>query len=117
MSMADSGSRPEQDQEPGLFRTLAQDFHRVLADMRRVGLKRSMSRTLLFALAVEGLLNFLQNGCFGVRDPSDAKKSAGLLGDLAGSPRDVVLELLEFRWFECFLQFRDFCCSQPDSRW
>ncbi len=45
--MADSGSRPEQDQEPGLFRTLAQDFRRVLADMRRVGLKRSMSRTLL----------------------------------------------------------------------
>ena len=45
--MADSGSGPEQDQEPGLFRTLAQDFRRVLADMRRVGLKRSMSRTLL----------------------------------------------------------------------
>ncbi len=44
--MADSGSGPEQDQEPGLFRTLAQDFRRVLADMRRVGLKRSMSRTL-----------------------------------------------------------------------
>jgi hypothetical protein len=46
MSMADSGSRPEQDQESGFFRTIAQDFHRVLADMRRVGFKRSMSRTL-----------------------------------------------------------------------
>ena len=44
--MADSGSRPDKDQEPGLFRTLAQDFRRVPADMRRVGLKRSMSRTL-----------------------------------------------------------------------
>jgi serine phosphatase RsbU (regulator of sigma subunit) len=46
MQMADSGSHPEQDQEPGFFRTIAQDFHRVLADMRRVGFKRSMSRTL-----------------------------------------------------------------------
>lgn len=44
--MADSGSRPDQDHEPGLFRTLGLDFRRVLADMRRVGLKRSMSRTL-----------------------------------------------------------------------
>ena len=42
--MADSGSRPGQD--PGLFRTLGQDFSRVMTDTRRVGLKRSMSRTL-----------------------------------------------------------------------
>jgi len=44
--MADSGSRPEQDQEPGFVRTIAQAFRRVLADTRRVGFKRSMSRTL-----------------------------------------------------------------------
>ena len=44
--MTDSGSRPEQDQEPGLFQTLGQDFRRVLTDMRRVGFKRSMSRAL-----------------------------------------------------------------------
>ena len=44
--MADSGVSPKADQEPGVFRTLKQDIHRVLADMRRVGLKRSMSRTL-----------------------------------------------------------------------
>jgi len=44
--MADSGSRPEQDQGPGFVRTLVADLHRVLADLRRVGLKRSMSRTL-----------------------------------------------------------------------
>jgi serine phosphatase RsbU (regulator of sigma subunit) len=44
--MADSGVSPKADQEPGFFRTLKQDIHRVLADTRRVGLKRSMSRTL-----------------------------------------------------------------------
>jgi hypothetical protein len=44
--MADSGFRPEHDQEPGFFRTLAQDFRRVLPDIRRVGFGRSMSRTL-----------------------------------------------------------------------
>jgi hypothetical protein len=46
MSMADSVSRPEHDQEPGFFRTLVQDFGRVLADIHRVGLRRSMGRTL-----------------------------------------------------------------------
>jgi serine phosphatase RsbU (regulator of sigma subunit) len=46
MSMTDSSSRPEQDQEPGFFRTFGRDLRRVLADTRRVGLKRSMSRTL-----------------------------------------------------------------------
>ena len=30
--MADSGPRPEQDQESGFVRTLVQDFRRVLAE-------------------------------------------------------------------------------------
>ena len=44
--MTDSGLSPEQEKEPGFFRTIVQDLRRVPADMRRVGLKRSMSRTL-----------------------------------------------------------------------